>query len=313
VKIQRIEIRNFRCFVNFDLDVGGESIFVIGENGCGKSSLLLALIKGLGLDQNFLFEDFRERSLPIEIILTITDFSLDQTATLSEHLYFGTPTSVNVGIRVTWDADREACEVVHGYPASPWKRSTREERESLRVIWLPSFRDPSRLLSFLGNASFVRRLMEGTGLPTAAASTAQAIQPVAAMLKADPDIRTLLTAAEGHLSRFIPGVNAGAFDVELSVVDERDLLKELELLLAYFGISLQISRQSSGLAQLSVFSFAAELATRDEGAPIILDEPEISLHPHAQRAVTANLCLQTGPKRSLLRIRQTFWSGPTRE
>lgn len=81
--------------------------------------------------------------------------------------------------------------------------------------------------------------------------------------------------------------------MELSVVEERDLLKELELLLAYFGISLQISRQSSGLAQLSVFSFAAELAARDIGAPILLDEPEISLHPHAQRAVTANLCLRT--------------------
>ena len=294
MKIQRIEIANFRCFVNFSLDIGGSSIFVIGENGCGKSSLLLAVIKGLGVDQNFTFEDFGDTGLPIEIILTITDFDTEQTGILSEHIYFGTPNRLTVGVRATWDTAREACEVVHGYPASPWKRSTREERESLRVIWLPSFRDPARLLSFLGNASLVRRLMEGSGLGAAASNTALAIEPIAALLKTEPDVRALMAAAEGHLSKFIPGVGAGAFDVELSVVDERDLLKELELLLAYFGLSLQISRQSSGLAQLSVFSFAAELATRDSGAPIILDEPEISLHPHAQRAVTANLCLQAG-------------------
>ncbi len=292
VKIQRIEIANFRCFVNFSLDIGGQSTFIIGENGCGKSSLLLAVIKGLGIDQNFTVEDFGNTSLPIEIILTITDFDSAQMGILSEHIYFGTPNRLTVGVRVTWDTAREACEVVHGYPASPWKRSTREERESLRVIWLPAFRDPSRLLSFLGRASLVRRLMEGSGLGAAASNTALAIEPIAALLKTEPDVQALMTAAEGHLSRLIPGVSAGAFDVELSVVDERDLLKELELLLAYFGLSLQISRQSSGLAQLSVFSFAAELAARDGGAPIILDEPEISLHPHAQRAVIANLCLQ---------------------
>jgi predicted ATPase len=294
VKIQTIEIRNFRCFADFKLDVDGRSIFVVGENGCGKSSLLLAVIKGLGIDQNFSIEDFRDITLPIEIVLTITNMSAEQIAALSEHVYFGTPTSLTIGIRVTWDAAREACEVVHGYPASPWKRSVREERESLKVIWLPSFRDPLRLLSFLGGASLVRRLMEGSGLGAAASNTAQAIKPVAALLKTEPDVQALLAAARYHLATFIPGVGASAFDVELSVVDERDLLKELELLLAYFGISLQISRQSSGLAQLSVFSFAAELSARDTGAPILLDEPEISLHPHAQRAVTTSLCLQNG-------------------
>ena len=292
VKIQRIEIKNLRCFVNFSLDVEGKSIFVTGENGCGKSSLLLAVIRGLGIDQRFTIEDFGDSSLPIEVKLTITDLDSQQMAILSEHIYFGPPNRLTVGVRATWDADREACDVVHGYPASPWKRSTREERESLRIIWLPSFRDPSTLLSFLGSASLVRRLMERSGLAAAASNTAQAIEPIAASLKTEPDVRAVMAAAKGHLSKFIPGVSVGAFDVELSVVDARDLLKELELLLTYFGLSLQISRQSSGLAQLSVFSFAAELAARDGGAPIVLDEPEISLHPHAQRAVIANLCLK---------------------
>lgn len=208
MKIQRIEIRNFRCFIDFKLDVDGRSIFVIGENGCGKSSLLLAVIKGLGIDQNFAVDDFRDISLPIEIVLTITEMSPEQMGILSEHVYFGTPNSLTIGVRVTWDAGREACEVVHGYPASPWKRSTREERESLRVIWLPSFRDPSRLLSFLGGASLVRRLMEGSGLGAAASNTAQAIKPIAALLKTEPDVQALLAAAQAHLSAFIPEARA---------------------------------------------------------------------------------------------------------
>jgi recombinational DNA repair ATPase RecF len=43
LKLHRLEIKNFRCFDNFDLVVNGESLFFINENGGGKTSLFSAL------------------------------------------------------------------------------------------------------------------------------------------------------------------------------------------------------------------------------------------------------------------------------
>ncbi len=45
MKIQRVELHNFRSFAHFDLDLGGRSVFVIGENGGGKTSLLTAVAR----------------------------------------------------------------------------------------------------------------------------------------------------------------------------------------------------------------------------------------------------------------------------
>jgi predicted ATP-dependent endonuclease of OLD family len=38
MRIRRIEIRNFRSFRQFELDLNGESMFVIGENAGAVSS-----------------------------------------------------------------------------------------------------------------------------------------------------------------------------------------------------------------------------------------------------------------------------------
>src|SRR5208282_189842 len=43
LKLNRLSIDNFRSFDNFALDVGGRSLFIISENGGGKTSLISAL------------------------------------------------------------------------------------------------------------------------------------------------------------------------------------------------------------------------------------------------------------------------------
>jgi predicted ATP-dependent endonuclease of OLD family len=60
VKLTKIEISNFRCLVDFILDIDGQSIFLVGVNASGKSSLLNAIVKGLGQDRAFAFEDFHD-------------------------------------------------------------------------------------------------------------------------------------------------------------------------------------------------------------------------------------------------------------
>src|ERR1700735_3262825 len=289
MKLQRIEIANFRCFKNFSLDVGGNSIYLLGENASGKTSLINAISKALGQDRAFSFDDFHDPSAAIEIVLTVSDFDTPQKAALSDSITFGAQQQLRVGVRVSWDAANESVDILHGFPGTAWKRSTPDQRKVLAIIWLFSSRDPDKLLSFFVSNSIVRRLTHASPIPAAASKTAQAIEPISAGLGTDPEMRKLLDAAAKRLSSLIPGVNAGAFGVELSVLTERDLLKELAILLDYGGSKLRVPDQSSGLGQLSIFSFALELASNSSNALILVDEPEISIHPHAQRALVRAL------------------------
>lgn len=72
-------------------------------------------------------------------------------------------------------------------------------------------------------------------------------------------------------------------------ITARELLADLELLLAHFGEPLSLQEQSSGLGQLTAFAFAMHLIDRQEGGILLVDEPETSLHPQAQRALMRGL------------------------
>ena len=69
----------------------------------------------------------------------------------------------------------------------------------------------------------------------------------------------------------------------------RELLRQFDLMVTYGADPIGVSRQSSGIAQLSVFVFAMLLAESDPGRILLVDEPEISLHPQAQRALMSAL------------------------
>jgi predicted ATP-dependent endonuclease of OLD family len=65
MKISRTEIRNFRSIRRFELELDGESMFVIGENA-GETSLLTAVARAFGSDPSFRAEDFADARLALE-------------------------------------------------------------------------------------------------------------------------------------------------------------------------------------------------------------------------------------------------------
>jgi predicted ATP-binding protein involved in virulence len=67
MRVQKIEIDNYRSFSQFTLDLRGESLFFISENGVGKSTLLGAIAKALGRDSSPITKsDFADLLYPIE-------------------------------------------------------------------------------------------------------------------------------------------------------------------------------------------------------------------------------------------------------
>lgn len=288
MRLISISIGNFRRFENLAVDVDAESTFLIAQNAGGKTSVLVAIARTLGRDLSFELADFVDPARPIELVATLGDLSLNQQAVLADRIVFGPPHTLQIGALATWDATSEQVDVTHGYPRQGWARSSREERDALPLIWMPAWRDPSRMLAFGATQSLISALLER--LPLTAIQQALAeVQQGARTLGADPALRGLLDDAGASLDQLIPPGGSPPFDLGIGAVTERELLRQFELLLRYDGPSIPVARQSSGLRQIAVFTFAARLVEEFPDALLLIDEPEISLHPQAQRALVSEL------------------------
>lgn len=149
MRIHRVEFRNFRSFTSFDLDLDGRSVWVIGENAGGKTSLLTGIAQALGRDLAFASADFADLQQPIELRVTLTDLDAPQRAIFGNYALFGAGApALQVQARAVWDPIAEEAEVEHGYPRQAQSRSTREERDAIPLQWLPSGRDAARMLQF---------------------------------------------------------------------------------------------------------------------------------------------------------------------
>lgn len=122
------------------------------------------------------------------------------------------------------------------------------------------------------------------------ASAAQGVTAALTTLAADAAMQALMKDLRDRLSALTPGVDPSAFTlgVQGSSTDA-ELLREFELLLSHGGASVPVTKQSNGLAQLAIFATLLSLLPNEKRAVLLVDEPEVSLHPHAQRALSAAL------------------------
>lgn len=291
--LRRIEIRNFRCFENFSLNIDGSSAFIVAPNGGGKTSLLECLAKGCGLGRSVNREDFRDIGIPIEIVLTLSDLPTEAAGIFADHTQFGQgPPVVKMGIRAIWAEEEQELEVMHGFPGPTWTRATRAQRDALAVLWLPANRDPARSLQLVGSPSVLADLVGGLELDEALQTAVQALDQAAQDLAATEQLAQLLQAASTDLDQMSSREQARAFHLAPSASTDEDLLRQLQLLIndEAIGTALPIVRQSSGLAQLALFAFVLRaLSAGQSNVLLLVDEPELSLHPHAQRALATRL------------------------
>lgn len=287
MRLDSIHVDNFRCFDGFTAVTGGGCLFVVGENASGKSSLLASIAKALGRDPTASVADFRDPLKPIEIVATLSGFdAVDQGVFPSELKFHGKPT-LRIGFRATWDPALEEAETCLGFPDLGWKKASREQREGLPVFWLPAWRDANRILQVGSSRSLLSQLLSTLNLDPALGAALGTISGALASLAGTAELTSLFGDARAALAGMIPGVDQHAFSLTAERVSARELIRDFELLVSHSGPALPVSRQSNGLAQLAVFSFVLQILKRTPKAILLVDEPEISLHPQAQRALVA--------------------------
>jgi len=298
MKLESLSISNFRCFDSFSLDLGGESLFIVSANAVGKSSLLAATAKALGADRSITVNDFRDRLNPIEIIATLGGFKPADQGVFPSELDFNGPPTLQVGVRAEWDPIEDEARVSLGFPNRQWRLASRTQRNTLQPWWLPTHRDPGRLLQLLGPNSIVGEIFANLPLEQALADAIAQIEAALESFGRAPEISQLLTRASAELAGLIPNVSAAAFTLGNEASSRQELLRQFSVMLAHASPPIRVGHQSRGLGQLAVFVFALELLKKRPSTILLTDEPEISLHPHAQRSLVS--LLRAVPNQSLI-------------
>ena len=287
--LQRIELRNFRCFRDFTLDVNGEPLLVIGPNAGGKTSLVTGIRRALQ-GGSVELRELRDQTIPIELIATVSGIPPAAQGDFADVLDFGTtPPTLRIGLRAAWDAAELRVDTVHGFPDAGWRPARREARRNLPVISLPSWRDPARLLPVVGRQSLLQELVVGLPLDQALTTAVTAITDAGEQLAHAQPLQQLLSELRDELDRVLPKVAPNAFSLGLDVAQPHDVLDQLELLLVHRGPATPASTHSGGVTQATMFALALRLLAARPDALLLVDEPESALHPQAQRALVAAL------------------------
>lgn len=285
MRITRVLIENFRCFDHFTIDLAGESRLLIGENAIGKSSLITAIARALGRERGFQRSDFLDLARGIDIRVTLTGLDTTQLGIFAEAADFGATTSLTVGVMVAWDPDAEESDVTHGYPTKAWKQSNRIERDAVDIYWIADTRDPSRLLQFGARRGLLADVLSQVDLADPISTAIDGMKAACDGLASVRDLQTIMLNASAVLCKLVPVVGTQPYGIDSAASTELAVMRQFQLMLQYRGPNLPLVNQSSGLAQLTLFAFSLLSITHRTGSILIIDEPELSLHPQCQRAL----------------------------
>jgi energy-coupling factor transporter ATP-binding protein EcfA2 len=289
VHIRTVSISNFRRLDGLTVTLDGEDIVLTGPNGSGKTSFLVAVAGALGQRINITRDDFLDLAQPIEIRVVLGGLVAADQQVFGDRVTLGGAggsAQLSVGLIATWDDDTERADVRSGFPTSSWQSLSRQQREALPAVWLPAWRDPARLLSVTARASFLAEFLSGLDLDAANAQALVHLADAITALTSAPDLVSGLQDAATQLGRLLPDVDPNA--LSMSRGTEQDLWATLRLAVEHEGPPTDVRTASSGLAQATIFAVVLQLLTARPRI-VLVDEPEISLHPSAQRAVVRRL------------------------
>ena len=194
--LENVAIANFRNYRTLaSVPLAGESVFVVGENAGGKTSLLTAIARALGRDVRFHRADFADLEQPIEIILMLSSLGADASAEFADYIEFGAEPTLTVGVRAVWNEGSERADIDIGFPERDWRGVAGAACDFLPLIWLPSWRDPYRMLRFGARGSLLDALFQADELTEALANAVAAMREAGDALAGEEPIQQQLGAA----------------------------------------------------------------------------------------------------------------------
>lgn len=314
MRLSRALIRHFRSVDEIEFVIP-RSLAIVGENNSGKSNILDALHWLLTLD-----------SWPMTRRLEPTDFHLerlDQPIRVcawfeledEEREYWARPHRNNlrqaawqpapgdqlelgIGLNRTfygsdedWFAfvDREGNPILYGRREDPQlRRISSEDHERFDAVLVGARREASR--TFGGQAwTQWSRLLRDLVLSIDAADRARIDQQLAQVAR---DTKPLVLAEleqqlSAALARVLP-VKAADAEIDLSPLSLEDAFRTAQIYVSD-PMRTELGAKGMALQSAATISLYIVLAARRSSCTLLIEEPELFLHPHNQRLLLAEL------------------------
>ena len=283
MRVAAISIKNFRNLVDLTL-TPGDSLLLIGDNGAGKSSVLKAVALALGRDRTLSPRDFGDARAPIEIEVKLVDLDADVRAAFADDLDTAPGSSATLSLGAKAVIDGGDVDLRVGKPGF-W-RASRKSLEALPVLYIAANRNAERLLQLSNARGLLGSMIATVDLEAELFTAGSAVHSATSDLAAASSLRGLLTRISGHARLVLDDAPEDILALEGLGAD--DLLRLLELQIHYRTLPGPLQAQPSGLSQLAIFAVILERLTQ-RAYVLLVDEPELSLHPQASRALTGRL------------------------
>lgn len=286
MQIDKIKFSNYRNLTNLEVKFPPNLSFIIGENGIGKSNILSALNK-IFVNGKFLDSDFTNKDEEIQIAVSLS-LSDEEIGSFDEYTDPSNPNLINLIIKQ--EIDDATISVIH---AETEEAISPKLLKNVFYVYYDSLRNPQKELSFekeKGGGSFLNFLIKYYLCEHEEADEAYVdktkLSEVLAFI--NEKINQLQAVRRGNISVNIDSSNLNFLNNVFQLYDD----EKIELKKSGYGI------QFSLLIIFSLFEKLIDITAkaRKQGRSLkevncimAFDEPEIHLHPFAQRALVKEL------------------------
>ena len=292
VRISRIIIENLRGLPDVDLSVSGHLVLV-GPTDAGKTSALRAIHLLIGLAQAQLvpsieLRDFTDPSKPVIVEVTLEDFDDEDRAMFPDQIRVDRDGSESLRLRLEAEidqADPDLRSVRRTFPDVAGSRQVaRAQLDRVGWVLLRSDRSLNRELGSAATGAF-KTLLNQADLGDEIDVILEAVNSLHSLLAGSESLTTIRDGVAAGLSAMLP-VDVSGDDLLLLTGSDATRSPLADVLLHMTdddGEPSPISEQSDGVRSVTLLSLFS-MAAGQHGLRGI-DEPELHLHPAAQRAV----------------------------
>lgn len=305
MRLSKVEIWNYRSIKHLSLDVGDCTV-IVGKNNSGKSNIIRAIDLVIGERWlKFSKEDFfdKDESQNIKIQLHFEEFStveiesiipeikackVDGTWCYPEKYQNEFRDSASLVMELEVSADHQILKRIY-YGNSPYNYLAPKIKDLVvNSVFIPAVRDHNQILKTVYDNTFFSKLLNR--LYTIADPTKRQIfdNKLNETNVACKDLYLEYEERLNKISKEIIDHNGLSFSVTPS--NPKDTYKKLEILLND-GLETDLNLKGSGIQSviiIALFKLYSEIRT--EGNSLLLvEEPELFLHPHANRHMASTL------------------------